>query len=201
VTTAEELFAGHRVMAILRNLPLTETLRLARTAWDLGIELVEVPIGSADAVPVLEAVLAEGRERGLPVGAGTVTRPEQVDVCERLGVPFCVAPGLDHGIVGGCAERGIAHLPGVATASEIQAALALGCTWVKAFPADALGLRWFTGMARGPFPEVSFVATGGMDARSAPDYLAAGASMVAVGSALDDPDQLGRLAAVVGGTG
>ncbi|OLL72421.1 4-Hydroxy-2-oxoglutarate aldolase, 2-dehydro-3-deoxyphosphogluconate aldolase [Pseudonocardia sp. Ae168_Ps1] len=198
---AEELFAGHRVMAILRNLPVTETLRLSRTAWDLGIELVEVPIGSADAVPVLEAVLAEGRERGLPVGAGTVTRPEQVDVCERLGVPFCVAPGLDARIVTGCAERGIAHLPGVATASEIQAAVALGCTWVKAFPADALGLRWFTGMARGPFPEVSFVATGGMDARCAPDYLAAGASMVAVGSALDDPDQLGRLAAVVGGTG
>ncbi|ANY10498.1 2-dehydro-3-deoxyphosphogluconate aldolase [Pseudonocardia sp. HH130630-07] len=181
-------------MAILRNLPVADTLRLARTAWDLGIELVEVPVQSPSAFAALEAVVAEGRERGLPVGAGTVVHPDQLERCARLGVRFTVAPGLDPAIVTGCAERGIAHLPGVATASEIQRAVALGCTWVKAFPADALGLRWFRGMTGGPFPDVSFVATGGMDATTAPEYLGAGASVVAVGSALADPDQLGRLA-------
>ena len=197
VHPADDLFSGHRVMAILRDLPLAETLRLARTAWDLGIELIEVPIGSTDAVPVLQAVLAEGHERGLPVGAGTVTRPEQLEVCTRLGVAFCVAPGLDPQIASGATERGIAHLPGVATASEIQSATRLGCTWLKAFPADALGRRWFRAMAAGPFPDVSFVATGGMDADTAPDYLRAGAAMVAVGSALGEPDQVERLAALV----
>lgn len=198
-TTAHELFSGQRVMAILRNLGPADTVRLTHAAWDLGIELVEVPIQSPEAVPVLEAVAAEGRERGRPVGAGTVTTPEQVALCERLDLPFCVAPGLDPEIVADCARRGVVHLPGVATASEIQAATALGCTWLKAFPADALGTRWFRAMSEGPFPEVNLVATGGMDAESAPAYLGAGASMVAVGSALADAEQLDRLAAVVRG--
>ena len=60
-----------------------------------------------------------------------------------------------------------------------------------------LGVRWFHGMTAGPFPQVRLVATGGLDARSAPEYFAAGASVVAVGSALADPTQLQQLAALV----
>ena len=58
-----------------------------------------------------------------------------------------------------------------------------------------LGTGWFAAM-RGPFPEVRFVATGGMDARNAREYLAAGAALIAVGSALEDPAQLPALAAL-----
>jgi 2-dehydro-3-deoxyphosphogluconate aldolase/(4S)-4-hydroxy-2-oxoglutarate aldolase len=86
--------------------------------------------------------------------------------------------------------------PGVATASDVQRAVGLGLHWVKAFPAAVLGAGWFTAM-RGPFPQVRFVATGGMGAGNAAEFLAAGASVVAVGSALEDPEQLDRLAAVV----
>ncbi|MET7611856.1 thiamine phosphate synthase, partial [Streptomyces seoulensis] len=83
--------------------------------------------------------------------------------------------------------------PGVATATDVQAARALGLDWLKAFPASVLGPDWFRAM-RGPFPEVPFVATGGIDASNAAAYLAAGAKVVAVGSALDDPTQLRSLA-------
>jgi 2-dehydro-3-deoxyphosphogluconate aldolase/(4S)-4-hydroxy-2-oxoglutarate aldolase len=84
------------------------------------------------------------------------------------------------------------HLPGVATASEIQRAVAHGLDWVKAFPAAALGESWFT-LMRGPFPDLKVVATGGMSADNATRYLSAGASVVAVGSALGDPAQLDAL--------
>jgi 2-dehydro-3-deoxyphosphogluconate aldolase / (4S)-4-hydroxy-2-oxoglutarate aldolase len=50
---------------------------------------------------------------------------------------------------------------------------------------------------RGPYPSICFVATGGVTVASAPEYLAAGASVVALGSALADPaqvDALSRLA-------
>ena len=194
--TADTLFGGTSVMAILRNLSIEESVRLANTAWDLGIELVEVPIQTPDAVRVLEAVLAEGRARGKPVGAGTVVTAEQLEVSHERGVAFTVAPGLDADLVRRSESIGLPHLPGVATATEIQSAVACGCRWLKAFPADVLGARWFRRMSQGPFPDVSFVATGGMDASNGAEYLRAGASMIAVGSALEDPHQLDQLTAL-----
>ncbi len=197
MSTVEELFGSSRVMAILRNRGPAESVRLAETAWDLGIDLVEVPIQVPEALPSLEAVVAAGRERGRPVGAGTIIDLEQLGEAQRVGVAFTVAPGLDTDVVLACEQRGLVHLPGVATASEVQAAVRLGCRWLKAFPADVLGPAWFRGMTKGPFPGCRFVATGGMDARVAPRYLEAGASLVAVGSALEDPSQLEQLAELV----
>jgi Entner-Doudoroff aldolase len=192
----DEAFAGRPVMAILRGFPVARTVELAQRAWDNGITAVEVPIQTAEAVDALAAAVAAGAERGHGVGAGTVTTVEQVRQAADAGAVFTVAPGLDERIAAASAHAGLAHLPGVATASDVQRAVGLGLHWVKAFPAAVLGTAWF-GAMRGPFPQVRFVATGGMDAGNAADYLAAGASVVAVGSALEDPEQLDRLAAVV----
>ena len=79
----------------------------------------------------------------------------------------------------------------------MQLGRSLGLTWLKAFPAQWLGVDWFRHI-RGPFPEVRFVATGGMDANNAGDFLDAGVRVVAVGSALEDPAQLERLATLLG---
>lgn len=194
--TIDELLATAPIMAIFRNMSPEAAVRLAHHSWDLGIELVEVPIQSADAIPTLKAVLEAGRERGKPVGSGTVTSVEQVALSQSLGVAFTVAPGLDATVLEESTRLSLPHLPGVATATEVQRALALGCTWVKAFPAVALGAMWFTAM-RGPFPGVSFVATGGMDSTNAEEFLSAGASTIAVGSALADPEQVDRLIEVI----
>ena len=188
----EDVFGDDRIMAILRGLPERETVELASRAWDLGIRLVEVPVQTPDALPSLRAAVAAGRERGLPVGAGTVISLEQVREVAASGAAFTVAPGFDPAVATASAGMGLPHLPGVATPGEIQAALRHGLTWLKAFPASVLGTAWFTAM-RGPFPQIKLVATGGLDARTAPDYLAAGARVVAVGSALADPAQVDLL--------
>lgn len=198
MTTLDELFANQPIMAILRNMDPERSVRLARTAWQLGISLVEVPIQTPDAVPSLEAVLTAGREDGRPVGAGTVTSVDQVELCEELGAAFTVAPGLDADVLAASDRVGVPHLPGVATATEVQHAVRLGCTWVKAFPASLLGKGFFPAMA-GPFPQVKFVATGGMSARNAREFLDAGVRCVAVGSALEDEQQLPLLADLIGG--
>lgn len=196
-TDFDTLMSGNAVMAIFRNKSVDESLRLAEKAWDLGIDLVEIPIQTTDAIPALEAVVRAGRERGKPVGSGTITTVEQIHVSRRLGAAFTVAPGFNHEVVRTSIELDLPHLPGVASASEIQQAVGLGCRWVKAFPATSLGAAWFVAMKRGPFPAVSFVATGGIDATSAAEYLAAGASMVAVGSSLTDANQIELLAPLV----
>jgi 2-dehydro-3-deoxyphosphogluconate aldolase/(4S)-4-hydroxy-2-oxoglutarate aldolase len=191
----DDAFAGRPVMAILRGFPVARTVELAQRAWDNGIAAVEVPIQNAEAVEALAAAVQAGQARGFAVGAGTVVTLEHVRQAADVGAAFTVAPGLDEGVAQASVAAGLAHLPGVATASDVQRALGLGLGWVKAFPASVLGTEWFAAM-RGPFPQVRFVATGGMGADNAREYLNAGASVVAVGSALEDPAQLDRLAAL-----
>ncbi|MFP3380732.1 bifunctional 4-hydroxy-2-oxoglutarate aldolase/2-dehydro-3-deoxy-phosphogluconate aldolase, partial [Bacillus sp. SIMBA_069] len=87
---------------------------------------------------------------------------EQLDAAAAAGARYVVSPGLDAAVVRAAQERGIPILPGVATPSEVQAALGLGLTWLKAFPATWLGTQWFAHI-RGPFPQVRFVATGGLN--------------------------------------
>ncbi|WP_434810839.1 hypothetical protein [Microbacterium sp. bgisy189] len=83
-----------------------------------------------------------------------------------------------------------------ATPSEVQAALGLGLTGLEAFPAQWLGSAWFRHI-RGPFPQARFIATGGMDAGYAAEFLDAGVRVVAVGSALEDETQLQQLAGLL----
>jgi Entner-Doudoroff aldolase len=185
----DEIFGGQRVMAILRGLPPDETVALATRLWDAGVTVLEVPIGTAEAVDSLRAAVAAAAGRGLRVGAGTVITPAQARAAADAGARYTVAPGLDLTVLAASLATGLPHLPGVGTASEVQQAYAAGCRWVKAFPAKALGAAWISAM-RGPFPEVRFVATGGLRVGDAQPFLAAGASVVALGAALADPDQL-----------
>lgn len=190
----DELLPG-AVMVILRGLPPAETVARARQAWEAGIAAVEVPIGEPDQLPSLVATVEAGRERGMPVGAGTVLTPGHVTAAARAGAAYTVAPGLDLAVREASLAAGMPHLPGVATASELQRAGLAGATWVKAFPARSLGPDWFRDI-RGPFPGVHLVATGGITAATAPEFLARGARVVAVGAALSDPGTLRELAAL-----
>lgn len=194
-TWFETTFSHCRVMAILRGLGVEGTLRVAATAWDLGLHCVEVPIQSPRDVEALRATVEAGRIRGQQVGAGTVKTREQVRQAVESGAAFTVSPGLDLDVVRWSLDAGLPSLPGVATASEVHTAERFGLTWLKAFPAADLGPGWFQAM-RGPYPDVRLVATGGMDASNAAVFLHAGARVVAVGSALTDPAPLGRLAAL-----
>jgi Entner-Doudoroff aldolase len=184
-------------MAILRGLGVERSLELARRAWDLGIDVVELPIQSDEDVEALAAVVAAGRPQGRVVGAGTVVSTRHVELAASAGAAFTVSPGFDAEVVRASVAAGLPPLPGVATASEVQAAMALGLTWLKAFPASLLGPHWFRAMA-GPFPGARFVATGGMDAANAGAFLDVGVRTVAVGSALEDPAQLRAVARLRG---
>ncbi len=195
-TWFDENFSGQPLMAILRGLGVTRTVELAEAAWDLGIELVEVPIQTPTDIEALTATAAAGVRRGRLVGAGTILTSKHVGDAVAAGAAFGVSPGFDADLVRAALDAGLPILPGAATASEIQHAVGLGLSWLKAFPAAALGTGWFSAM-HGPFPGVSLVGTGGLDASNAGSFLGAGARVVAVGSALEDPAQLNLLAALI----
>ena len=192
----DEIFGDVPLMAILRGMGPERSLAVATTAWDLGIGVVEIPVQTPADVEALRLVADAARERGLIVGAGTVVTVDHVHDARRSGAAFTVSPGFDPEIVRASAEAGLPALPGVATPTEVQLALREGLTWLKVFPASLLGTGWF-GAMRGPFPQATFVATGGMDATTAGPFFDAGVRVVAVGSALEDEAQLPALAALL----
>ncbi|WP_106815525.1 bifunctional 4-hydroxy-2-oxoglutarate aldolase/2-dehydro-3-deoxy-phosphogluconate aldolase [Microbacterium timonense] len=192
----ETAFASAPLMAILRGMGVERSVRLSETAWELGIDSVEVPLQTEEDERALCEVVRIAAERGKIVGAGTIITPAQVALAAEAGAAYLVSPGLDPVVVRAAQDAGIPILPGVATPSEVQLAVSLGLTWLKAFPATWLGSGWFRHI-RGPFPQVRFVATGGLDASNVEEFLDAGVRVAAVGSALEDASQLERLAAVL----
>ncbi|WP_413249124.1 bifunctional 4-hydroxy-2-oxoglutarate aldolase/2-dehydro-3-deoxy-phosphogluconate aldolase [Sinomonas flava] len=192
-----QIFGAAPLMAILRGMGAERSLAVSTTAWNLGIDVVELPIQTPDDIEALRAVAAAARERGKVVGAGTVVTVEHVRQAVDAGAAFTVSPGFDLEVVRASSDAGLPALPGVSTPSEVQLALKEGLTWLKAFPASVLGTEWIKAM-KGPFPQATFVTTGGMSASNAGDFLRAGARVVAVGSALEDPSQLPALAALLG---
>lgn len=142
-----------------------------------GLPVAEVTFRTAAALEVLRLL---ARDRELLVGAGTVVRPEQVDLARAAGARFVVTPGFSARVVDRCRELGVPVVPGVATATELMAALDHGVDLVKFFPAQTSGGVAMIRALQGPFPEVRFVPTGGISAMNAAEYLAV-RSVVAIG--------------------
>jgi 2-dehydro-3-deoxyphosphogluconate aldolase / (4S)-4-hydroxy-2-oxoglutarate aldolase len=142
--------------------PLAEALAAG------GLRCAEVTFRT----PAAEAALAAmAVDPGMLVGAGTVVHPEQVDRAVEAGARFVVSPGLSAPVVRRCRELGVPAMPGVATATEIQAAGEEGLRVLKFFPAEALGGLAMLKALAAPFPGVRFVPTGGITAAQLRAYL------------------------------
>ena len=91
----EEAFAGAPLMAILRGMGVERSARLATTAWDLGLDSVEVPLQTDEDERALRELVRLATERGKVVGAGTVITTEQVERAAAAGAAYLVSPGID----------------------------------------------------------------------------------------------------------
>jgi len=134
-----------------------------------GLPVAEVTFRTAAAADSIRAMTARG---DILVGAGTVLTAEQVDQAVAAGASFVVSPGLSRAVVERCGEHGVLALPGAVTATEIQAALELGLTAVKFFPAGTSGGPAAIKALAAPFGNVQFVPTGGVGPGNLADYLA-----------------------------
>src|SRR5680860_132693 len=106
-----------------------------------GLPIAEVTFRTAAAEDSIRAMSARG---DMLVGAGTVLTTAQVDLAVAAGASYIVSPGLSRAVVERCQEHGVLALPGAVTATEVQAALELGLTTVKFFPAGTSGGKNFT---------------------------------------------------------
>jgi 2-dehydro-3-deoxyphosphogluconate aldolase / (4S)-4-hydroxy-2-oxoglutarate aldolase len=152
---------------------------LAGALVDGGLPVAEVTFRTAAAADAIRAMAQRG---DVLLGAGTVLTPAQVDQAVAAGAGYVVSPGLSRAVVERCAEHGVLALPGAVTATEVQAALELGLTAVKFFPAGTSGGPAAIRALAAPFGGVRFVPTGGVGPADVRDYLAVDAVLAVGGS-------------------
>ncbi len=185
-TPLSERLRRDRMLAIVRGVFTgVEIDAVADALLRHGFGTVEVTWNSPDAAEHV-ARLAARADPELLVGAGTIVHAEQVRRAVAAGARFLVSPGWDPDVWAAAQRAGVPLLPGVFTASEVQAARAHGARLLKLFPAHLHGPSWMRALS-GPFDDVRFVPTGGVTTENLGAYLRAGAFAVAIGSALFRP--------------
>jgi len=165
---------------------------LARALVAGGLPVIEMTLRTDAAYASVKAIVKDVPEA--VVGFGTVTRIDQVAAAIDLGARFAVSPGLRPDLVEAVRRNELPYLPGIATASELMAAMSAGFDLLKFFPAGPAGGIPMLKALHGPFSDVRFCPTGGIDAGNALDYLAlpnvvaVGGSWVTPSSAVDSGD-------------
>lgn len=166
----DAVFAKAPVLPVIVIDRLDDAVPLARALVAGGLPVLEVTLRTAAALEGMRRIAAEVPEAVL--GAGTVITPADLEAAADAGCTFAISPGATAALYHAADSSPIAWLPAVATASEVMQGLAHGHQRFKFFPAVSSGgipaLKGFNG----PFPQVRFCPTGGIDAASAPDFLA-----------------------------
>lgn len=150
-----------------------------------GITIVEVTLTIPDALTAIERITQIAGSR-LLVGAGTVLDADAAKAARDAGAAFLVSPIVNETVVQMAKRVGLPVMPGAYTPTEIHTAWRMGADIVKVFPADSLGPA-FIRAVKGPLPDVRLMPTGGVDERTAGQFLTAGACCLGVGSQLVNP--------------
>ncbi len=165
---------------------LEQAVPLAQALVEGGVKVLEVTLRTPVALAAIEAIA-----RAVPeavVGAGTLRLPADAQAARNAGSVFAVSPGYTSALGAACRAAGLPLLPGVATGSEVMAAMADGLDFLKFFPAQQAGGVAMLKALAGPFPDIAFCPTGGITPETAPQFLALPNVKVCGGSWLTPAD-------------
>ena len=182
MTTALEIIAKHKLVAIVRLDDLSMARELAHALIDGGIRAIEFTLTNSDAV----ATIAEIRQQvgaSAAIGAGSVITAEQVWAVADAGAQFVVSPVWKREVNSACAEVNLPFMPGAFTPTEILKAWEWGASAVKVFPANHLGRRYIKDVLA-PLPHLRLMPTGGVNLENMREFLDYGAFALGVGSSL-----------------
>ncbi|MDH6574938.1 bifunctional 4-hydroxy-2-oxoglutarate aldolase/2-dehydro-3-deoxy-phosphogluconate aldolase [Kitasatospora sp. MAP5-34] len=175
-----ELLAADRVIAVVRAPVIPDAAALCAALAEGGIRWVEFTFTTPDVTTHLRRAAAA--DTGCRLGVGTVLTAGQAEQAVAAGAQYLVTPGLRPAV----AAAPVPVVLGALTPSEVADALDLGAAAVKIFPARAFGPSYLKDL-RGPFPDAPLIASGGVGAANAADFLAAGALAVCAGGEVAAP--------------
>ncbi|MBL8524679.1 MAG: bifunctional 4-hydroxy-2-oxoglutarate aldolase/2-dehydro-3-deoxy-phosphogluconate aldolase [Betaproteobacteria bacterium] len=170
MTAIRDILSASPVMPVIVLDRVEDAVPLARALVAGGIRVLEVTMRTAVALDCVTAIRVAVPDA--IVGVGTITSAADLDAARAAGAVFGVSPGATPALLARAAETGMPLLPGVMTPSDVMQAVSAGFSAMKLFPAKQAGGINMLKALGGPFPNVMFCPTGGIDAESAPAYLA-----------------------------
>jgi len=187
----DEVLRQAPVVPVLAVADVEDAIPLAEALVAAGLPVLEITLRTAAALEVIARMRSVS---GAIVGAGTVLTADDLRAVQDAGAAFAISPGGTDALYAAARDARVPLLPGIATASELMRGLEHGYRRFKFFPAESSGgVATLKGFA-GPFPQVKFCPTGGIDAAKAPSYLAlpnvltVGGSWMVPGDALKAKD-------------
>ncbi len=177
----------YKVIPVVTIKDVETALPLAKALIDGGLPCAEITFRVAGAAECIKRITTEYPD--MFVGAGTVLTTEQADEAIKAGAKFIVAPGFNKEVVQYCQSKGVPMIPGVCTPTEIEAALSIGLTCLKFFPAEAAGGVKMIKALTAPYTMISIMPTGGVSPENIGSYLAC-KSVVCCGGSWMTPNNL-----------
>ncbi|HKW35136.1 MAG TPA: bifunctional 4-hydroxy-2-oxoglutarate aldolase/2-dehydro-3-deoxy-phosphogluconate aldolase [Candidatus Acidoferrum sp.] len=177
------------VVPVVRASSPREARMAADAVCEGEIPIVEITMTVPGAVEVI-CELTKSAPSGVLVGAGTVLNAEAARRCLDAGAQFLVSPGLNVPMVELAKKEGRIVMAGALTPTEIMAAWEAGADFVKVFPCGQVGGAKYIKALKGPFPQIPFVPTGGVNLNTAGEFIEAGAVALGVGGELVQAEAL-----------
>jgi 2-dehydro-3-deoxyphosphogluconate aldolase/(4S)-4-hydroxy-2-oxoglutarate aldolase len=191
--TKEEIHHPIEEIGIIPAMRLSsaeDALFAAEAVSSSGIPVVEVTMTVPGAIKLISELARSNSE--LVVGAGTLSDVETASRCLDAGAMFLTSPGLDLEIVEFAVKKKTVVFPGAMTPSEIMAAWKIGADFVKVFPCSPLGGPAYIKALKRPFPQIPLIASGGVNQKTAADFIHAGAVALGIGHDLIQPKAIER---------
>lgn len=177
----------HRhLIAILRGISPAEIEAACAALIDAGITMIEVPLNSPDVFISIKAAAGKFGVKAL-IGAGTVTRVDEVDKVAETGGKFIVSPDCNTDVIKRTKKIGLKSFPGIFTPSEAFRAVYAGADGLKFFPAEILGTNGIKAMKAVLPPEMPLYAVGGANPDNFIDYFAVGCAGFGLGTYIYKP--------------
>ncbi|MCQ2387397.1 MAG: bifunctional 4-hydroxy-2-oxoglutarate aldolase/2-dehydro-3-deoxy-phosphogluconate aldolase [Clostridia bacterium] len=158
-----------KVIPVVVIKDLKDTIPTLQALKDGGINCAEITFRTACAADAIALGVKEFPD--MNIGAGTVVNLAQAKKAVEFGAKFLVSPGLSVKVAKFAKKKGIPYFPGCVTPTEIMTALELGIEIVKFFPANVYGGLKALKALSGPFPQLKFIPTGGVDLTNLEEFL------------------------------
>ena len=167
-----EALDGIKIVPVLAIESVEDGLKLCEILNRVGLRTAEITFRTEAAEEIIKQASATFPD--LVIGAGTILNITDLHRAFNAGAKFAVAPGFNPTVVRAAIENGYAFFPGVATPSEVEQAMELGCRMLKFFPAEAAGGIPMLSALIAPYKHlgVKFMPTGGLNTCNIGNYLA-----------------------------
>jgi 2-dehydro-3-deoxyphosphogluconate aldolase/(4S)-4-hydroxy-2-oxoglutarate aldolase len=158
-----------RIIPVVTIERAEDAVPLARALVAGGLPVIEVTLRTQTALDGIAAIAKQVPDAH--VGAGTIREPAQGQAAVAAGARFIVSPGATESLLDASEDWGVPYLPGAATPSEMMRLAERGITFMKFFPAAALGGLQLLKSLAAPLQDIQFCPTGGIDSSNAADFL------------------------------